>query len=122
MRAAALYGIARLAYSGGLIAAPSTVAGGWVGPAAAAQPATQIALRGLAARDAALALAVVLAALTHRSPRLWLALCALGDAADIAATLIAPPADLPANARKGTVALAGASALLGAGLALRTSA
>lgn len=117
MVAVPLYALGRLAYSGGLIAAPGRVAGPWLGPDAAAAP-TQIALRGLAARDAALAVAVLASALSRRSPRLWLLLCALGDVADVAATLIAPPADLPPNARTGTIALAGASALIGAGLAV----
>ena len=58
-------------------------------------------------------------AITRRNPRLWLLLCALGDAADLAATLAAPPDDLPPNARNGTIALAGGSALIGVLLALR---
>jgi hypothetical protein len=114
VNAAALYGLARLAYSAGLIAAPATVAAGWLGPAAGQAP-TQVAVRGLAGRDAALALGTIVA----RRPRVWLLLCALGDLADIAATLAAPPAGLPPRARAGTVALAGASAALGLGLAVR---
>ncbi|MEA2297215.1 MAG: hypothetical protein QOF77_151 [Solirubrobacteraceae bacterium] len=112
-----LFGLARLAYSGGLILAPQRLAAPWLGDDQAGDSATKIALRGLAARDAALALGVVIAPLTRRSPRVWLLLCALGDAADIAATLAAPPDDLPASARIGTIALAGSSALVGLGLA-----
>jgi hypothetical protein len=119
MLAAPLYALGRLGYAGGLIAAPGKVAAGWVGPDEAARASTQIALRGLAARDAALALGILGAAVTGRSTRVWLLLCALGDAADLAATLAAPAADLPAKARPGTIALAGGSALLGAGLAAR---
>ncbi|MGI8801657.1 MAG: hypothetical protein ACR2KV_05710 [Solirubrobacteraceae bacterium] len=122
MVAASIYALGRLAYSGGLIFVPEKISAGWLGPDAAARPATHIALRGLAARDAALALGALGATVTGRSPRLWLLLCALGDAADLAATLIAPPAELPDNARVGTIALAGGSALLGAGLALRSRA
>ncbi len=118
MRAAPLYAVARLAYSGGLVFAPRQVAGPWLGAAPAAQPATQIALRGLAARDAVFAAGILVAGLTRRSPRRWLLLCALGDLSDVGATLTAPPGDLPPNARKGTIALAGGSALLGAVLAL----
>ncbi|MCA1689074.1 MAG: hypothetical protein LC720_01060 [Actinobacteria bacterium] len=114
------YALARLAYSGGLIAAPERLAGPWLGAKAAGRPATQIALRGLAARDAALATAVLGCAVTGRDPRLWLVLCAVGDAADLAATLAAPPADLPPHARRGTIALAGGSAVLGLLLALRS--
>ncbi len=113
------YAAGRLAYSAGLIPAPSRLAAGWLGPDAAATSSTQIALRGLAGRDAALAAAVLWAAVTRRNPRVWLLLCALGDAADLAATLAAPPADLPENARAGTIALAGGSALVGVVLAFR---
>jgi hypothetical protein len=119
MLAAPLFALARLAYSSGLIAAPAKLAAGWLGAEAAARPSTQIALRGLAARDAALAAGVLGAAITRRSPRVWLLLCALGDLADTAATLVAPAADLPPRARAGTLALAGGFALLGAGLAVR---
>lgn len=107
------YAVGRLAYSAGLIPTPSRLAAGWLGPDAAAATPTQIALRGLAGRDAALAIALLAATVTRRDPRVWLLLCALGDAADLAATLAAPPADLPHNARVGTIALAGGSALLG---------
>jgi hypothetical protein len=113
VNAARLYGLARLAYSAGLIAAPRKVAAGWLGPAAAGAP-TQIAVRGLAGRDAALAVGTIVA----RRPRVWLLLCAFGDLADLAATLTAPPADLPPRSRAGTVALAGASAALSLGLAV----
>lgn len=113
------YALGRLAYSAGLIAVPDRLAAPWLGVDAAARPATQIALRGLAARDAALATAVLGCAITRRDPRLWLLLCALGDAGDLAATLAAPPADLPPNARNGTIAIAGGSALIGLLLALR---
>jgi hypothetical protein len=113
------YAVGRLAYSAGLIPAPSRLAAGWLGPDAAATSSTQIALRGLAGRDAALATALLAATITRRDPGVWLLLCALGDAADLAATLAAPVADLPQNARAGTIALAGGSALLGVVLALR---
>jgi hypothetical protein len=113
--AASVYALARLAYSGGLLLAPTRLGTPWLGPAAASGP-TQVALRGLAARDAALAAAILLAAATGRSPRTWLRLCALGDLADVAATLAARPAELPPRARPATVALAGGSAVLGLAL------
>jgi hypothetical protein len=115
MNAATAYGLARLTYSGGLLLAPARVAAPWLGPAAGRGP-TQVAVRGLAARDAALAAGVILA----RSPRIWLLLCAVGDLSDVAATLAAPPADLPPRARPGTIALAGASAVLGLALSRST--
>jgi hypothetical protein len=46
-------------------------------------------------------------------------LCALGDLADLAATLVAPAEDLPPNSRLGTIALAGGSAVAGGVLARR---
>jgi hypothetical protein len=116
-----VYAAGRLAYSAGLIAAPTRLAAGWLGTDAAASSSTQIALRGLAGRDAALATGVLAATVTRRDPRVWLLLCALGDASDLAATLVAPPADLPRNARAGTIALAGGSALVGVVLAISRS-
>ncbi len=119
VRAVPLFALGRLAYSGGLIFAPRKLAAGWLGGLQAADPSTQIALRGLAGRDAALALGALVTGMTGRSPRGWLLLCSLGDLADIAATLAAPEDALPANARVGTIALAGGSALLGLALAAR---
>jgi hypothetical protein len=46
-------------------------------------------------------------------------LCALGDLADLAATLVAPAEDLPPNSRLGTIVLAGGSAVAGGVLARR---
>jgi hypothetical protein len=115
--AAPLFALARLAYAGGLILRPERLAGPWLGDPAGGS-GTQVALRGLAARDAALSAGVLVAVARRRSPRVWLLLGVLGDLADTAATLAAPPGDLPAHARAGTLALAGGSALLGAALAL----
>ncbi len=118
MQATTIYAAGRLAYSGGLLLAPRQVAGAWLGPAAGGAP-TQVAVRGLAARDATLAAGVLAATLTGRSRRSWLVLCALGDLADLGATLAAPAGELPPNARTGTIALAGGSAVLGLLLAVR---
>jgi hypothetical protein len=119
MLAAKLYASGRLAYSAGLIFAPARLAAGWLGKQEAAGTAAQIGLRGLAARDAALSLGILVADARGRSPRRWLALCALGDLADLTATLVAPPEDLPPNSRVGTIALAGGSAAVGVLLARR---
>lgn len=118
MSAAAAYAVARLGYSAGLIFTPERLATPWLGDGAATT-STTIALRGLAGRDVALAAGVLAATFTRRDPRAWLLLCALGDVADLAATLAAPSDELPPNARRGTVALAGGSALLGLALARR---
>ncbi|MEA2369741.1 MAG: hypothetical protein QOH12_135 [Solirubrobacteraceae bacterium] len=119
MGAAKLYAVGRLAYSAGLILAPAQVAGGWIGRDAAAGAGGQIGVRGLAGRDVSLAVGLLMADVRGRSPRPWLILCAIGDLADLTATLVAPAGDLPANARLGTIVLAGGSALVGGILALR---
>jgi hypothetical protein len=119
MLAAKLYAAGRLAYSAGLIFAPVRLASGWIGRQEAASTGAQIGLRGLAARDAALSFGILVAEARGRSSRPWLALCALGDLADLTATLAAPASDLPSHSRTGTVALAGGSALIGAVLAVR---
>ncbi|GAC1435891.1 MAG: hypothetical protein NVSMB51_06210 [Solirubrobacteraceae bacterium] len=119
MSGASRFALARIAYAAGLGLAPAQFAGGWVGHRAAAAAGTQIGLRGLAGRDAALSAGILAARIRGRSARPWLLLCALGDGIDVAATLSAPPAQLPGNARAGTLALAGGSALLGLALALR---
>ncbi len=119
MVAAKLYAAGRLAYSAGLIFAPAQIAAAWIGKDAAAGAGAQIGVRGLAGRDVALALGLLAADLRGRSLRPWLILCAIGDLADLTATLVAPAGELPANARVGTIALAGGSALAGGILALR---
>ena len=121
MLAVKVYAIGRLAYSAGLIFAPGRLAAGWIGSAGSASTAAQVGLRGLAGRDTALACGILLAEARGRSPRVWLALCALGDLTDVAATLVAPADDLPPNSRIGTIALAGGSALAGALLACRAA-
>jgi hypothetical protein len=119
MLAAKLYAAGRLVYSAGLILATERVASGWVGREGAASTATRIGLRGLAGRDTALAVCLLVADARGRSTRPWFGLCAIGDLADLTATLAAPAEDLPPNSRRGTIALAGGSALVGALLALR---
>lgn len=119
MLAAKLYAVGRLAYSAGLILATERVAAGWVGREGAASTATRIGMRGLAGRDTALAACLLVADARGRSTRVWFGLCAIGDLADLTATLVAPAADLPPHSRAGTVALAGGSAVVGAVLAVR---
>lgn len=104
-----------MAFGVGLIVAPERVAAGWLGEDARQRPA-QVAIRGLGARDVALASGTVLAARQGSGLRPWLVGCVACDLTDMAATLAAGDA-LPARARWGTVALAGAAAALGAALA-----
>ena len=108
------FALGRIAFGAGLIAAPARVAGGWL-PGDAQRPGTQVAVRGLGARDIALAAGLVAAARGGGAMRPWLAGCIACDLSDIASTLGAGAA-LPPRARWGTVALAGAAAGMGAAL------
>ena len=116
-RTAIAFALGRIAFGAGLIVAPHKVASGWLG-ADAQRPPTQVAVRGLGARDVALAAGVVLAARDGAALRPWLVGCLVCDLADIASTLAAGSA-LPARARWGTVALAGSAAIAGAALTAR---
>ena len=95
-----------------LLAAPAKAAA-WIGPEAAL-PAPQVMTRAMGGRDLALALGT-LAAVRGDGVRVWLAACALADAADFAATAVAGKA-LPPAGRAGTMALAAGATV--AGLAL----
>lgn len=111
------FAAARGGFGAGLIAAPQRVASGWIGSESRRTP-TQVAVRGLGARDVALAGGTVAAVLGGAPVRPWLAASIAADTADIAATLGAGGGALPKRAVPGTIALAGVSALAGAALAL----
>ena len=111
------FALGRIAFGVGLVAAPQKVASGWLAEDAQ-RPPTQVAIRGLGARDVALAGGAVLAARDGAALRPWLIGCVVCDLADIASTLAAGAA-LPARARWGTVALAGSAAIAGAALTAR---
>ena len=106
------FALGRIGFGAGLIAAPARVAGGWLAEDAG-RPGTKVAVRGLGARDVALAAGLAMSARTGGAMRPWLAACIACDLSDIASTL---GAELPARARWGTVALAGAAAGMGAAL------
>jgi hypothetical protein len=106
----------RVAFGVALIGVPARIGSSWLGPDGERR-ATHVALRGLGARDAALAGGAAWAADRGSAVRPWLVATVGGDLADIAATLAAGDA-LPRRARLGTVLLAGASALACAGLAV----
>jgi hypothetical protein len=109
---ARLQAYGRVALGGGLVVAPSLVAGGWVGGVADKRDGQALAI-GLGARDVALALGTLRALSTGRGAAPWLRGGIIADAADLVATLRArdslPPLAVPAVA-----AIAGGSALLGA--------
>jgi hypothetical protein len=116
-KTAIAFALGRIGFGVGLLAAPQRVAKGWLADDAQ-RPRTQVAIRGLGARDVALAAGVVLAARERAPLRPWLVGCLACDLADIASTLAAGSA-LPARARWGTVALAGGAAVAGAALTVR---
>ncbi|HYI37870.1 MAG TPA: hypothetical protein VEX39_14755 [Thermoleophilaceae bacterium] len=103
----------RIAFGVGLVAAPGKVAGGWLGQDAERGP-TQIAIRGLGARDIALSAGMLLTLDDPDRLAPWLAVTIGSDLTDMAATLAAPVDALPSNAKWGTAALAGAAAAAGA--------
>ena len=105
----------RVAYGAGLIAAPERLARRWLGPAAGAPP-TQVPLRGMGAREIVVHGAAIAAALRGAPLRPFLAASAAGDVADILAT-VAGRRGLPGGSAAATLAVAGGSALLTAGLA-----
>jgi hypothetical protein len=109
------FAAARGGFGLGLIAAPARVAAGWLGDAAF-KPRPQVAIRGLGARDLALAGGTIAAALGGSGVRPWLLAGIACDLSDIGATLVAGDS-LPERAVPGTIALAGISALAGAALA-----
>jgi hypothetical protein len=106
----------RIAFGVALLALPARVGSAWLGPAGE-QPAVHVALRGLGARDIGLAAGSAWAATRGGAVKPWLASTVAGDLVDLAATLAAGDA-VPARARRGTIALAGGSALAGAALAV----
>jgi len=111
------YAALRVGYAVALLAAPGRTARPWVGPAAG-DPAAAIALRGLGARDLALAVGAAAAVLSGAPARPWLAACAASDAVDLIATLAADSEPLPRRAKPGTAVAAGSFGAAGAALAV----
>jgi hypothetical protein len=110
-----LFGVARLSFGAGLFARPEAVASGWLGRDARRAP-VKIAIRAIGGRDVALSAGALATLRNPDSLRLWLAAAILSDLADVTATVATPASLLPRNARWGTIALGGGSALAGAAL------
>ena len=110
-----LFALGRLAFGAGLLAAPGRAASGWLGKDAQ-RPPVKIAIRAVGGRDVALSLGALATIADADALRVWLAAAILSDLGDVAATLATPSGALPGNARWGTVALGGGSALAGAAL------
>lgn len=106
----------RVVYGVALLLAPERLARRWLGPDSARAP-TQVALRGLGAREIVVHGAALVAA--SRGDRLggYFAASVAGDLADVVATVLGGP-ELPEGSVKATVVVAGGSALLTAGVAV----
>jgi hypothetical protein len=111
---AGLQAAGRLLLGGGIAAAPSLLAGGWVG-SVADQPGGRALAAGLGGRDVALALGTFAALRDGRGARRWLRAGMVADTADLVATLRARDALSPV-AVPAVAAIAGGSVLLGAWL------
>jgi hypothetical protein len=109
-----LIAFGRLGLGAGLVAAPDTVARGWVGDVAG-KPEGQVLVAGLGARDAALGLGALRALRKGRGAPDWIRAGMIADAADLVAALKARDS-LPSHAVPAVVALAGGSIVLGAWL------
>ena len=112
----AAFAAGRLAFGAALLSAPGRTAQGWIGADAQDEP-VKILTRGLGARDIALSAGVLAFLDDEDTLASLLAFTALCDLCDVAATLATPADSLPANARWGTVALAGGAAVAGLALA-----
>jgi hypothetical protein len=98
-----------MAFGLGLIAQPEQLTRAWIGEDAK-RPGTQVAVRGLGARDLVLGAGAALS--SGRDRQLWLAAGMVGDAADLTAT-VAAGRHLPLRGRVLVGALAGAGIAMG---------
>lgn len=112
------YSSLRIAYAVALLAAPGPIARPWLGESSD-RAGTTIAVRGLGGRDLVLSAGALAAAASGASPRPWLAACAVSDAVDLTATLIADGDELPSRSKLGTLAAAGVFGAMAAALAVR---
>jgi hypothetical protein len=106
----------RIAYGVALMAAPRRLAHRWLGPDAERAP-TQVALRGLGAREVVLHTGALLALSRGASVRPWLAASAAGDLTDVVATA-AGRHGLPPGSAPATLAVGGGSALVSLAVAV----
>ena len=100
----------RVAYGAGLVLAPARLGRRWLGPASTTAP-TQVPLRGLGAREVALHVGAMVAAVRGAPLRPWLAVSMAGDLSDIASTF-AGADQLPEGSARATLIAAGISAAL----------
>jgi hypothetical protein len=105
----------RMAVGVALMVAPGFAGGRWIGDQAG-HPAVKVVTRALGVRDFALGLGAAIAIDRGVPARGWFEAAALSDVVDLGATLMAGDS-IPDRARKAVVVIAGASALVCAGLA-----
>jgi len=112
LRAAAIaLSAGRAALGVALLAAPERIGRAWIGPAGT-ERAVEVLARSVGVRDVALGVGAAGALLGGSdSARAWLLGAAVCDAGDMAATALARDV-LPENGVRGTLALAGVSAVL----------
>jgi hypothetical protein len=104
----------RMLVGAAFVLAPGLAGRLWIGRDAARRPVTVLA-RAFGARDLALGLGVVIALDRGAPVRGWIEGGVLSDAVDVAATLLAGDS-IPADLRRGALALGAGSAVLGAAL------
>jgi hypothetical protein len=110
----------RVAYGVALVVAPERLTRRWLGPVAERHGA-RVAVRALGAREAILHSAAIVAARRNAPLRPWLAASVAGDVCDMAVTT-AERGGLPSGAAPATAGVAGAAALVSAGVAWAVSA
>lgn len=102
---------ARALIGAALVVAPGAAGRGWIG-SDADRPGTEVALRGLGARDLAIGLGTLEALEAGRPVRRWLEAGALADLGDATAMAVVGDA-LPSRTRVGTVGVAAGAAAVG---------
>jgi hypothetical protein len=116
-KASRLFAAGRLTYGSGLVASPGRFAGIWIGEDAS-RPATQVAVRALGVRDAAIGAGIVATADDSRRLRPWLVAAAASDLVDLVATVGAPAGSIPTSVRWATAVVAGVSTVAGVAMYL----
>jgi hypothetical protein len=104
----------RMLVGAAFVLAPGLAGRVWIGPDAARRSVTVLA-RAFGVRDLALGLGVVIALDRGAPVRGWIEGGVLSDAVDVAATLLARDS-IPADVRRGALALGAGSAVLGVAL------
>lgn len=104
--------VGRIVFGAAMVAAPRLAVEGWIGSRAAKQSGTHTVTQGFGARDVALGAGALQALARGQDARDWVALAALGDVADLAATVSRD--DLPAAGRAAVTVLASSAILVSA--------